>query len=146
MLQSSTLWTLQTKPLIKKLCDMEGTTGTLQHSNYNLLLPKLLRLAVEFLLQLDKEKHFIFAVNDTVAPGYSKIIRHPMAIETIRSKIDTHVYKSLDDLHDDVLLIVKNCLTYNPIDSPFSKVSIPFHLTSFIITYRINVIHRQQYD
>ncbi len=46
-------------------------------------------------------------------PDYPTIIKNPMDLSTIQSKIDMHVYESPEQLKDDVKLMFTNCYTYN---------------------------------
>ena len=43
----------------------------------------------------DKEDIFQLPVTDLIAPGYSTIIRNPMDLSTMKSKIDAHAYSSI---------------------------------------------------
>jgi bromodomain-containing protein 7/9 len=40
---------------------------------------------------------FAYPVNDVIAPGYSSIITNPMDFSTMKYKIDTHAYASLEE-------------------------------------------------
>ena len=45
----------------------------------------------------DTSGFFAFPVNDVIAPGYSSIITNPMDFSTMKYKLDTHVYTSLEE-------------------------------------------------
>jgi hypothetical protein len=114
---------------------MDGAVNLKQTNAYFTELEKLLRFCLEFLVSLDKEKYFSTTVTDDVAPGYSKLIRNPVAVSSVRSKVETHGYNSLDEMNDDVLLMVKNCLTYNSTDSPYSVVCFSTMLQLFRVDF-----------
>lgn len=46
-------------------------------------------------------------------PDYYQIIKHPVDIRKIRERINSHKYRSLDDLEEDFILMCKNAQTYN---------------------------------
>lgn len=47
-------------------------------------------------------------------PDYLNIIREPMDLETMMTKIDLHKYTCAQDFLNDVELICANALEYNP--------------------------------
>lgn len=85
------------------------------------MLQTVLKTGVDFLLILDEKQYFFAVPDDFMAPGYSKAIARPMAINVCQSKIIKNQYKSIDQLHEDVLLMMKNCFHYNGVTSPFSR-------------------------
>ncbi|RIA86014.1 hypothetical protein C1645_780659 [Glomus cerebriforme] len=52
-------------------------------------------------------------VNGEEVPDYYKIIKTPMDLMTIESKVENNCYKTLDDYIQDVRLIFSNCRMYN---------------------------------
>lgn len=86
-------------------------------------LQTILRVAVDFLQTLDPDQFFYNIPSDSIAPGYSRVITQPMAISLIQGRMGRNHYKNLESLNDDVLLIHKNCFTYNGVASPYSKVN-----------------------
>ncbi|XP_050522030.1 ATPase family AAA domain-containing protein 2-like isoform X2 [Daktulosphaira vitifoliae] len=54
-------------------------------------------------------------------PDYLEIIKEPMDLETVMSKIDKHCYVCARDFLDDIDLIVRNALEYNPEKSAEDK-------------------------
>lgn len=46
-------------------------------------------------------------------PDYYQIIKHPVDIRKIRERINSHKYRSFDDLEEDFTLMCKNAQTYN---------------------------------
>lgn len=49
-----------------------------------------------FLHRKDTQGFFAYPVNDTIAPGYSNIITHPMDFSSMKYKIDSNDYYSLE--------------------------------------------------
>lgn len=56
---------------------------------------------------------FLNKVSKREAPNYAQIIKNPMDLNTILKKLKAFQYKSKQEFVDDVLIIWKNCLTYN---------------------------------
>lgn len=46
-------------------------------------------------------------------PDYYKIIARPVALDTVKKKLDEKVYKDLREVRDDLNLIFRNAKTYN---------------------------------
>lgn len=65
---------------------------------------------------------FILKVSDRDAPGYSQVIKNKMAFSMMRARLSARQYGSLDEFHADVELIVRNCCTFNMMESIFAKV------------------------
>lgn len=51
---------------------------------------------IVFLDRKDTQGFFAYPVNDTIAPGYSNIITHPMDFSSMKFKIDSNEYHSLE--------------------------------------------------
>merc|ERR1711939_1106666 len=47
-------------------------------------------------------------------PTYFQIIKKPMDLSTIRTKLTNNVYEKAKDFEEDVRLIFKNCYKFNP--------------------------------
>lgn len=56
---------------------------------------------------------FLSPVKEEEAPGYFTIITKPIDLSTIRNKLENKKYKSVDEFIADILLMFKNCKTYN---------------------------------
>ncbi|CCH41053.1 putative permease [Wickerhamomyces ciferrii] len=56
---------------------------------------------------------FLNKVSKREAPNYLQIIKKPMDLNTILKKLKNFQYKSKTEFVDDVMLIWKNCLTFN---------------------------------
>jgi len=50
-------------------------------------------------------------------PDYHDIIKEPMDLSTMMSKIDLHKYQACREFLDDIDLICANALEYNPANS-----------------------------
>lgn len=59
-------------------------------------------------------------------PDYLSIIKEPMDLETMMTKIDLHKYTCAQDFLNDIELICRNALEYNPdrYKTPFLKLCI----------------------
>ncbi|AAS52854.1 AER172Cp [Eremothecium gossypii ATCC 10895] len=56
---------------------------------------------------------FLNKVSKRDAPNYYQIIKKPMDLNTVLKKLKTFQYRSKQQFTDDIMLIWKNCLTYN---------------------------------
>lgn len=57
---------------------------------------------------------FTKPVDTDEVPDYNTIIEEPMDLETMMTKIDMHSYLCARDFLDDIDLICRNALEYNP--------------------------------
>lgn len=46
-------------------------------------------------------------------PDYYKIIARPVALDTVKKKLDENMYRHLREVRDDLNLIFRNAKTYN---------------------------------
>jgi hypothetical protein len=76
-------------------------------------LNELTRLFVDETKKLDCAKHFVFAPTDKVVPGYSSVIKRPIALHDMREKCLHNRYASANEFLNDVELMKSNCDTYN---------------------------------
>ncbi|TXG73202.1 hypothetical protein EZV62_001781 [Acer yangbiense] len=79
----------------------------------------MLKICVQILTKLMKHKHgYIFnSPVDVVGMGlhdYYDIIKNPMDLGTVKSKLNKILYDSPADFAADVRLTFKNAMTYNP--------------------------------
>lgn len=89
-----------------------------------------LKFCGQVLKELTHKRHEKFAFPfyqpvDAQALGlhdYHTIIRHPMDLATMQSKINAGEYESADDFEYDVRLMFRNCYKYNPSDSPVNAM------------------------
>lgn len=78
----------------------------------------------DVLNKLGRDRKFqIFAkpVDTEDAPDYYEIIKSPMDLGTIMSKIDLHRYQTVKAFLDDINLICSNALEYNPDKTPAGR-------------------------
>ncbi|XP_050310711.1 nucleosome-remodeling factor subunit NURF301 isoform X3 [Anthonomus grandis grandis] len=64
---------------------------------------------------------FMEPVDPTEAPDYYKVIKEPMDLQMIETKINDHKYRKLSEFIGDMTKIFDNCRYYNPKESPFFK-------------------------
>lgn len=64
---------------------------------------------------------FLKPVNKKQVKDYYTVIRRPMDLETISTKIDAHKYHSRNEFLADIELIANNCEQYNGNDSNFTQ-------------------------
>uniref|UniRef100_A0A8C7QF48 ATPase family AAA domain-containing protein 2 n=1 Tax=Oncorhynchus mykiss TaxID=8022 RepID=A0A8C7QF48_ONCMY len=80
-----------------------------------------LRNVTERLSQDKRFKAFTKPVDVEEVPDYIKVIRHPMDLSTVLSKVDLHKYVTVREFVNDVDLIWKNALEYNPDSDPSDR-------------------------
>jgi len=73
---------------------------------------------------------FLEALNEKEAPNYSEIIKQPIDLKIIKTKLDHGEIKNGTELYRDLLLMVTNFVMYWPKESPNYKAA--FHLRKFI--------------
>ena len=74
-----------------------------------------------FLKRLDRSEGDVFAEEVTL-PDYRFYISDPMDLSEIKRKIDSSLYTTLIDIHQDVLLMFHNCVVYNGEGTVYAKV------------------------
>lgn len=62
-----------------------------------------------------KDEHEIFTepVEIEDVPDYTDVVTHPMDLGTMRTKLRSGNYQTLDDMENDFNLMIANCLAYN---------------------------------
>ncbi|XP_061628669.1 bromodomain-containing protein 1-like isoform X1 [Phyllopteryx taeniolatus] len=83
----------------------------------------LLRAVLGQLQQKDQYNVFAQPVSTKEVPDYLDHIKQPMDFSTMRTRIDGHAYRSLDDFEADFDLIIANCMKYNAKETFFYKVA-----------------------
>ncbi|KAF2722155.1 histone acetyltransferase GCN5 [Polychaeton citri CBS 116435] len=66
---------------------------------------------------------FQIPVNEDEVPDYYSVIKEPMDLSTMESKLDKDKYEGVEDFVKDVLLIVRNCKRYNAEGTPYAKAA-----------------------
>ena len=69
----------------------------------------------------DVNNFFANPVSDTLAPGYSTIIKEPMDFSTMREMIEEGKFKTLSQFRTSFDLICNNCMTYNGPETVYFK-------------------------
>jgi hypothetical protein len=57
-------------------------------------------------------------------PDYLEKISQPMDFSTMRGRIDSHHYHTIDQFEDDFQLMINNCLTYNEPGSVLYRIGL----------------------
>lgn len=57
---------------------------------------------------------FFKPVTVNEAPNYFDIIKHPMDLQTIKTKLSSHEYRKADEFASDIRLMFTNCYKFNP--------------------------------
>lgn len=66
---------------------------------------------------------FLQPVNGEEVQDYYAVIKAPMDLSTMESKLDKDQYETVEDFVRDVLLIVRNCKRYNAETTPYAKAA-----------------------
>jgi len=66
---------------------------------------------------------FLQPVNGDEVHDYYDVIKEPMDLGTMESKLDKDQYESVEDFVKDVLLTVRNCKRYNAETTPYAKAA-----------------------
>lgn len=74
---------------------------------------------------------FTKPVDTEEVPDYTQIIKQPMDLETMMTKVDFHRYECAKDFLNDIELICQNALEYNPAKYVCSS----HHMNVFIIYF-----------
>ncbi|KAL3216551.1 hypothetical protein MRX96_032881 [Rhipicephalus microplus] len=66
---------------------------------------------------------FLEPVDPEDAPGYYDVIDQPMDFSTIKKKLEASSgqYRDITEFHEDMMLVKRNCQTYNPADHEASQ-------------------------
>jgi len=76
-------------------------------------LNRIITAGLQAMKESDQQNLFLNPVTDAIAPGYSKVIKKPISISTMETKVEKNAYFSIDDWSSDVQLMFKNCIDYN---------------------------------
>lgn len=66
---------------------------------------------------------FLQPVNGDEVQDYYDVIKEPMDLSTMESKLDKDQYETVEDFVRDVLLLVRNCKRYNAETTPYAKAA-----------------------
>ncbi|XP_076449802.1 bromodomain-containing protein 7-like isoform X2 [Babylonia areolata] len=85
----------------------------------------ILRQCLEYLHKILQNKDvngfFAYPVTDSIAPGYSNIIHHPMDFSTMETKIERNEYRSVMEYKKDFMLMCNNATIYNRPETVYYK-------------------------
>ncbi|NXN13881.1 BRPF3 protein, partial [Indicator maculatus] len=91
----------------------------------------LLRTTLDLLQEKDAAQIFAEPVNLNEAsllprgvPDYLEFISNPMDFSTMRRKLESHLYRTLDEFEEDFNLIVANCMRYNAKETIFHRAAV----------------------
>lgn len=98
----------------------EPRSCTLRDSD-GIILKQMLNHLLKILQNKDVNGFFAFPVTDSIAPGYSSIIHHPMDFSTMAAKIEACEYVTVMDFKKDFILMCNNAMTYNRPDTIYYK-------------------------
>ncbi|KAG0151359.1 hypothetical protein CROQUDRAFT_25214, partial [Cronartium quercuum f. sp. fusiforme G11] len=83
-----------------------------------------LKFCKDLLREVNKKTHekFVWPFYEPVGqlgiPEYFKVVKKPMDLSTIKSKLDKHEYKTGTAFGADFRLMLTNCFQFNPIGTP----------------------------
>jgi len=91
-----------------------------------------LRYCVKILDQMGRKQHaaVVGPFSEPVdwvklsIPDYPKIVKKPMDLSTMRSKLDSGAYSTAEKFRDDFKLIISNCFLYNPPGTPVHQAGL----------------------
>lgn len=109
-------------PMPKKLTDEEKK---MLYEKEEVSLRELRIFLREICAKLARNRQFFMftkPVDTEEVPDYNMIIKQPMDLETMMTKIDMHSYLCARDFLDDIDLICRNALEYNPDRDPADKL------------------------
>lgn len=72
----------------------------------------------------DVQEIFTEPVDVEEVPDYLSVVKHPMDLSTMRSKLREGKYETLDAMENDFNLMIQNCLAYNNKDTIFYRAGI----------------------
>ncbi|XP_026913689.1 bromodomain and PHD finger-containing protein 3 isoform X3 [Acinonyx jubatus] len=84
----------------------------------------LLRTTLDLLQEKDPAHIFAEPVNLSEVPDYLEFISKPMDFSTMRRKLESHLYHTLEEFEEDFNLIVTNCMKYNAKDTIFHRAAV----------------------
>lgn len=83
-----------------------------------------LRQILDQLQERDQANIFDQPVSLKEVPDYLEFIAHPMDFSTMRRKLETHCYKTLDEFEKDFNLVINNCMKYNAKETIFYRAAV----------------------
>ncbi|XP_036367348.1 SWR1 complex bromodomain subunit bdf1-like [Octopus sinensis] len=71
--------------------------------------------------ELNAASWFTRPVDPLEAPDYYTIVKNPMDFSTIRKRLESGYYTTMEDFHSDMSLVRDNCGLYNPLGSSVQR-------------------------
>ncbi|XP_027732150.1 bromodomain and PHD finger-containing protein 3 isoform X8 [Vombatus ursinus] len=99
---------------------VQQATMELELTPFNVLL----RTTLDLLQEKDPAQIFAEPVNLSEVPDYLEFISKPMDFSTMRLKLESHLYHTLEEFEEDFNLIVTNCMKYNAKDTIFHRAAV----------------------
>ena len=84
-------------------------------------LARILNDIVRKVAQKDTERIFAAPVTEDIAPDYYLVIKDPIDLSVIKTKVHNNEYENLSEFRADMKLMFRNCLTYNQQGTFFYK-------------------------
>lgn len=89
--------------------------------------------------------YFRTPVNPVDLQDYDKIVKKPMDLGTINSKLQKRYYNSISEWYDDMILVFQNAIDYFPIDDGLSMIA-RYQLAEFKkMAYGMNLTTEQDW-
>ena len=125
--------------------DRPSHSPTRPHSpiKYKSAIPEPLKFCQSILKELLSQKHSDYAwpfyhpvdVRDLGLDDYFDIIKHPIDLSTIKSKLDDRQYKNVLEFSADLRLMFTNCYRYNAADHDVHKFGKKLQVKLTFISY-----------
>ncbi|XP_059690597.1 ATPase family AAA domain-containing protein 2-like [Gavia stellata] len=84
------------------------------------------------------DREFLFSLPNKEVPDYDAVIKQPMDLSAVLSKIDLHQYLTAGDFLKDIDLICSNALQYNPDKDPGGLGILPLTSPIRFVQYSID--------
>ncbi|XP_069982461.1 nucleosome-remodeling factor subunit NURF301 isoform X1 [Penaeus vannamei] len=78
-----------------------------------------LKKVTKSLIQHKNAWPFLEPVDPSEVPDYYKVVKEPMDLKTVESRVEAQSYQQLAQFIGDVMLVFDNCRLYNPPNSSF---------------------------
>ncbi|KAK8737071.1 hypothetical protein OTU49_004786, partial [Cherax quadricarinatus] len=78
-----------------------------------------LKKVTKSLIQHKNAWPFLEPVDPSEVPDYYKVVKEPMDLKTVESRVEERSYRRLAQFIGDVMLVFDNCRLYNPPNSSF---------------------------
>ncbi|XP_030644318.1 ATPase family AAA domain-containing protein 2-like [Chanos chanos] len=121
ILQAMEILPLAPPPPPRRMTELERARLEEQEEDTLRELRLFLRNVTERLYQDKRFKAFAKPVDIEEVPDYATVIKQPMDLSTILTKIDLHKYVTVKEYLYDMDLIWKNALEYNPDSDPSDR-------------------------